>query len=281
MLLYNLVLARSAMTISTYGWGLLLLLTGCHPAAELAFTPPQLPQQVPSTALPPPAQATYVQAVFPPVVGRFSFAQGSTAPASAPETDYFREYAATIAARDSTALGTDGLEVLADYDRAVSYRRPGLPAGDPYFPARLVYPIYVLNATPRTKLLLGKDSWVFAIQEARDRSGYWRPIESRGYDFCGNGRWAIKLHPRQAMVVLMAKYQGAFRTLLRVRLINGSSLYVSPPYPGQVDERQFIVPPNQYHTLEKDLSAVYSLYYGATPAAVDSIQAQRYRQTGK
>jgi hypothetical protein len=269
------------MTISTYGWGLFLLFAGCHPAAELAFTPPQLPQLAPSTTLPPPAQATYVQAVFPPIAGRFSFAQGSTEPARAPEADYFREYAATIAARDSTALGTDGLEVLADYGRAIGYRRPGLPAGDPHFPARLMYPVYVLNATPRTKLLLGKDSWVFAIQEARDRSGHWRPIESKGYDFCGNGRWAVKLHPRQAMVVLMTKYRGTFRTLLRVRLINGSSLYVSPPYAGQVDEQQFTVPPNQYHTLEQDLSAVDYLYYGATPAAVDSIQAQRYRRTGE
>jgi hypothetical protein len=262
-----------------YVWGLLLLLCGCHPPTESAFTPPPLPQLASTATLPPPAQATYVQPVFPPVAGRFSFAQASTAPTSAPETDYIREYAATIASRDSTALGTDGLEVLADYGQALAYRRPGLPADDPHFPARLVYPVYVLNATPRTKLLLGKDSWVFAIQEARDRSGHWRPIESKGYDFCGNGRWAVKLHPRQGMVVLLTKYRGPFRTLLRVRLVNGSSLYVSPPYVGQVDERQFNVPPDHYQTLEKDLSAVNYLYYGAIPATVDSIQAHRDRLT--
>ncbi|WP_133660136.1 hypothetical protein [Hymenobacter sp. UV11] len=143
------------------------------------------------------------------------------------------------------------------------------------FPAQRVLPVYVVNTSPSTKLLAGKDSWVFAIQEAQDRQGQWRPIESRGFDFCGNGHWLLKLKPRQLALFFVQQYAGPFATRLRVRLQNGESRYVSAPYPGHIREQQFLAPAEQVAQLRDNPAAINWLYYGAEPVAADSLEAQR------
>lgn len=72
-------------------------------------------------------------------------------------------------------------------------------------------------------------------------------------------------------VFLMDKYQGAFQTLLRVRLQNGDSRYISAPYKGQIDERQFALSAPERQRLEESDGAIQQLYFGAVPALADSI----------
>ena len=165
-----------------------------------------------------------------------------------------------------------GLELAADYGQSVVYQKPGnFGAYAQLFPPRLTFPVYVANTSPHRKLLYGKNQRVFAIQEAKDRSGQWRPIESNGPDFCGNGQWVLKLRPGQMGVFLMDKYQGAFQTLLRVQLQNGDSRYISAPYKGQIDERQFALSAPERQRLEESDGAIQQLYFGAVPALADSI----------
>jgi hypothetical protein len=59
--------------------------------------------------------------------------------------------------------------------RPLAYQKTVPPALRARFPAQRVLPVYVVNATGHTKFLVGKDSWVFAIPEAQDRPGQWRP----------------------------------------------------------------------------------------------------------
>ncbi|WP_100338707.1 hypothetical protein [Hymenobacter chitinivorans] len=206
------------------------------------------------------------------MVGRFSFANrlNLQKPDSLGADRYELDSGQPFRWADS--LNTDGLELIADYQTSLPFRESG------ELPARLVYPVYIVNSTPRAKLLCGKDSWTYAIQEARDRTGQWRPIESKGPESCGNGEWILKIRPRQMVVLLVDKYQGSFKTRLRLRLSNGNSQYVSAAYEGWISETQFLPTQRERRLLAKDKLAVAGLYYGALPALIDSLDL-RERQT--
>ncbi|MBD2769662.1 hypothetical protein IC235_17365 [Hymenobacter sp. BT664] len=214
--------------------------------------------------------------VWPPLAGRFGFARriDLTHPDTLGQDLAEQGYPSYRAFQRADSLNTDGLEVVADYRHELVYQRPGaFPANLAHlFPARRTYPVYVANSTSHPKLLYGKDKHVFAVQEALDRAGRWRPIESQGPDFCGNGHWILKIRPRQMAVFLVDKYAGNFATMLRVRVQNGESRYVSAPFAGRISEGQFRLPLRDYEVLKRNLSAVDDFYYGAVPAVVDSIQ---------
>ncbi len=163
---------------------------------------------------------------------------------------------------NSDTLKTDGFELFFDYKSTVSridYDRKGK-----YF-----YPVYVVNQTPTTKMFIGKDRYVFAIQEALDTNRRWRPIEGRGFDFCGNGYWGLKIHPKEFLTFLMPKYEGNYKTKIRVRVKIGEIVYVSKPFEGTIDEKQFYLDKKAgYHyrlLVENRVSTIQHYFYGAEP----------------
>ena len=87
----------------------------------------------------------------------------------------------------------------------------------------------------------------------------------------------MKIRPRQMAVLMVDKYQGNFKTRLRVRLRNGNSRYVSVAYEGWINETQFLATQREKRLLEKDKLAVMALYYGAIPTALDSLEAHAKR----
>ncbi|MDO7847295.1 hypothetical protein Q5H92_13060 [Hymenobacter sp. M29] len=213
--------------------------------------------------------------VWPPLVGRFAFARriAIDRPDSLGGDLCIQGYPSCRALDHADSLGTDGLELVADYAREVVCPTPGA------WPAHAAYPVYVANATARTKLLYGNGSSVFAVQEARDRMSQWRPLESKGL-LSGNGHRAVKLRPQQMVMFLMEKYAGDFATQLRVRVQNGNSRYVSTPFAGRIDEPQFRVPTLDYPSLQENpAAAVDGLYYGAVPAEGDSILLPKDRSS--
>jgi hypothetical protein len=261
-------------------FGLVVLVVGCQQDQAAVSPPPSsfvLPALAPPkqpTLVPVPVTAERIQEVYPPFVGRFRFTSRIALehPDRVDSTEHLTDFARYRMLEDSSSLGTDGLEIAADYAQSVVYQKPGdFGAYAHLFPPRNTFPVYVANTSPRRKLLYGKNQRVFAIQEAKDRTGEWRPIESQGPDFCGNGQWVLKLRPGQMGVFLMDKYSGTYQTLLRVRLQNGDSRYVSAPYKGQIDERQFALSATERQRLEKSDGAIQQLYFGAAPALADSI----------
>jgi hypothetical protein len=138
----------------------------------------------------------------------------------------------------SDSLNNDGFQIVVDYNTDISFSKY-----KKYEPYHHVFPVYIINETKKTKLLLAKDSWVFAIQEAMyDYS--WKPIEMDGFDFCGNGGWGLKIHPNEFVMFVMKKYSGSYKTQLRTKLRIGETLYISKPYEGYIDTIQFL--PKQY-----------------------------------
>lgn len=162
------------------------------------------------------------------------------------------------------SFGLDGLELYADYQTSVS--RSGVsfaPIANCYFP------VYIVNQTPNTKLVMGKDNYVFALQEAQDADGRWHPIEQRGFDFCGNGYWGLKVHTGEFVTVLFPKYEGTYKTKMRVRFRNRDIIYVSKPYDGRVNTTQFFLDSsedNYWKTYIKNSpDAIQNMFYGSIP----------------
>lgn len=114
---------------------------------------------------------------------------------------------------------------------------------------------------------------MFAIQEALDDNGDWRPIEGRGFDFCGNGYWGLKIHSNEFMTILFPKYAGDFKTKIRVRIKNHDIIYVSRPFEGTINKKQFYFGKDRdYHYCEDDKNktgAIQHVFYGSIPLELD------------
>jgi hypothetical protein len=135
------------------------------------------------------------------------------------------------------------------------------------------YPVYIVNQTPNTKLFIGKDSYVFAIQEALDEKGNWRPIEGRAFDACGNGSWGLKIYSYEFVTVLLPKYEGDFKTKIRVRIKNRDIIYVSKPFEATINKKQFFLDKESdyyYRDLIKDKAkTIEQLFYGSVPLEME------------
>jgi hypothetical protein len=210
--------------------------------------------------------------VWPPFVGRYPFAPrlAFETPDSLGEKDFIQgNYLRRLEA--TQAVSSDGLEVVADYSRTLVDAKRGDNV------AQQTFPVYVANTTLRTKYVYGESSRLYAIQEARDRSGKWRPIERVGPAWCGGNEFALALQPQHLVMFLVNKYEGTFATELRVRVQIGECRYVSQPYAGQIEEEQFAVSPADYRLLERYPAAIHSWYLGAVPVAMDSIKMRHAR----
>lgn len=156
-------------------------------------------------------ESNEIAAVYPLRFGKYKFTDTiyySNCTSEVPVTD-LREEGEIYRAMDT--FDTNGFELIVDYEQTFY-----LPARH-HFQDTLVYPyypVYFVNSGPNDKLLLGKDSHVFGIQEAENKfnSDRWQPIEYRGYDFCGNGVWGVIVHPGEFYMVLMKKYKGEIKT---------------------------------------------------------------------
>lgn len=166
--------------------------------------------------------------------------------------------------RDS--LSSDGLQVFADYKMTIPVNWKSISKGGYY------YPVFVVNETNSDKFFTARDHYVSAIQEAKDSNGNWRPIESRKFDFVGNGRWGLIIHPNEFALFLTAKYKGSFKTILRVRMGVGDMTYLTKGFEGTINEKQFHLEPGSYQYEEYKKNLPVSLtrrFLGASPLEPD------------
>lgn len=158
-------------------------------------------------------------------------------------------------------LSSDGLQIYTDYEKTIiSKLYSGATTGSACFP------VYVVNETTEPKVFVGKDNYVFAIQEAVDKNDYnsWYAIEARGFDFCGNGYFRRKLMPKEFIVFLMPKYSGTDTTYFRARIRNGESIIISKPFKGTFSSRQFTVRKDNHRAKDlKDMDYKW-MFYGAS-----------------
>ncbi|HEV8515790.1 MAG TPA: hypothetical protein VGQ59_21060 [Cyclobacteriaceae bacterium] len=81
----------------------------------------------------------------------------------------------------------------------------------------VAYPVYIWNSTDITTSIPMQGSATEMIQEARDETGNWQPIEYFVYGFCGNGYWDYIVKPGYFFITSIYKYTGDYQTELRVK----------------------------------------------------------------
>lgn len=159
-------------------------------------------------------------------------------------------------------LSSDGLQVFADYKISVPFKSSS------FAKAGIYYPVFVVNETNSDKFFTARDRYVSAIQEAKDKDQKWRPIESKRFDFVGNGRWGLIIHPKEFALFITAKYEGSYKTLLRVRLQIGDVIYLTTAFEGSMNENQFHLKPGsyQYEEYKNNLSvSLLRRFLGSAP----------------
>ena len=164
------------------------------------------------------------------------------------------------------SLTSDGLQIIPDYNTSIAYKR-GI------FERKLFYPVYIVNETNQDKVFYGKDGHGYGIQEALDTSRYksWHPIESIGYDFCGNGDFRKRIRPGEFLMFLLPKYDGSFNTLIRIRFQIGKNIFVSRAFKGIINPEQFNIDKRDwiYDRLKETKGEAASyLFYGGNPREV-------------
>lgn len=138
-------------------------------------------------------------------------------------------------------LDINNFELIVDYQSTVRYNR--------YFKNNPqlfeYYPVYFVNSSTTDKVFLGKDATANGIQEAFDQGNLpaWKPIESLETLSCGNGKWALIVHPQEFVLVLMKKYHGDYETKMRVQFTIGKNVFTSKPFKGKINKGQFSIKP--------------------------------------
>lgn len=98
------------------------------------------------------------------------------------------------------------------------------------------YPLLILNKNKDTIITRFK-----FIQEAKDVDGKWKPFEVY-YNFggCGNPEiWHYKLASNKYMIYPIIKYNGDFKTKIRVKVYNKGNVYYSNEIEGFINQSQF------------------------------------------
>ena len=98
--------------------------------------------------------------------------------------------------------------------------------------------LVLVNGTDETISFGACDSRLSIIQEAKDESGKWRPIEYLPSSWCGNSYHQVKLAAGEFWAFPAPRYEGSFKTKLRFRL-GGDKPIVSNEFDGNINPEQF------------------------------------------
>ena len=116
------------------------------------------------------------------------------------------------------------------------------------------YPVYIVNNTDSNIVINKILTKLLIIQEAKDTSHRWRPIEHVfNQDFAFNVPYILK--PKHYIITKTYKYIGEYKTEVRLKFKNGNTIIYSNPFNGSVNFAQF----DYGHNRTKKDSAEYFL----------------------
>lgn len=163
---------------------------------------------------------------------------------------------------DGRYFETDGFEMYVDYSSSIKMR------DTQNFGGNLFYPVYMVNETNISKFAILRNEYIYAIQEALDTNNHWYPIEVKGFLVCGSV-WGLKIHPKEFFAFAMPKYEGDFKTMLRVRVKIKDNIYVSKPFEGTINPNQFYFVGDDFFNSSEfsrhGIETFQVLFFGAIP----------------
>jgi hypothetical protein len=102
------------------------------------------------------------------------------------------------------------------------------------------FPVFIFNQSDSIISLDLKEDWFFMIQEAKNEKGKWKPIEYyEPYTYCGNSFWSKKLIPNHYAISKVYKYEGKFKTKLRLKFMTNNKIYYSNEFVSFINLKQF------------------------------------------
>lgn len=102
--------------------------------------------------------------------------------------------------------------------------------------------LLLVNGTRDTVAFNACDSRLSIVQEAKDKSGKWKPIEYLPSSWCGNSYHRVMLAAGEFWEFSAPRYDGTMTTQLRFRLTeDGKTLLVSNEFDGKINPAQFSV----------------------------------------
>lgn len=102
--------------------------------------------------------------------------------------------------------------------------------------------IKIVNVKNQNLLVSLEDNKLVLIQEAKDSTGLWKPIEYFVHSDCGNSYSSFTIPPKMYCEFKIAKYCGVFKTSIRVRILINQNEYVSNEIEGFINRNQFKLP---------------------------------------
>lgn len=103
-----------------------------------------------------------------------------------------------------------------------------------------VYPLTIRNDSENPWEIQIEDEQLVLIQEAVDSLGNWQPIEYFIHSTCGVSYTPQTLVPNEQLMALIAKYEGEYRTRLRVKVVVDGVVRCSNEFWGSVNYNQFV-----------------------------------------
>jgi hypothetical protein len=99
---------------------------------------------------------------------------------------------------------------------------------------------YLINASDSIFNAEKQDGSLIMIQEAIDKNGDWQPIEYWTYSGCGNSYFhPLTLKPGKYIMIPIKKYNGNYKTKIRLKLKKDKSIFYSDPFDGSIETSQF------------------------------------------
>lgn len=134
-----------------------------------------------------------------------------------------------------------GILVVVDTTQTIS-TRPG-------FGSFQAYPIFFYNLTDKPI----RFRWLKHTQQALDENGVWRCIEAiPSNEMFFDAPEAYQINSGSFGICNVTKYQGDFKTKLRVKFKDDDFIFYSQPYTGYINKNQFNFSPTQ--TTNKNFS---------------------------
>jgi hypothetical protein len=102
----------------------------------------------------------------------------------------------------------------------------------------IAQPVYIANLSKEIRYLKGISGHISVTQQAKDKNNKWRDIETPIRPGCGMVRYICELNPDDFVLTTVLRFNGNYKTQLRIKLEANSQTYYSAPFIGFIDYLQ-------------------------------------------